>query len=128
MVTTEKLVQVKAKMEEVTERINALKAGAKDGSISENTMRTQTFKLRHDLKMMGIIKALLSDEEVNDEDFTSVFTLTKEREAGTIEVHKGDKLMELLVKYADKKDVMNKIGKAAEKQGLAINMVTGIVE
>lgn len=128
MTAKERLVQVKAKMEEVTKRIDVLKTGAKDGSISENTMRTQTFKLRHDLKMMGIIKALLSGEEVNDEDFTSVFTLTKEREAGTVEVHKGDKLMELLVKYADKKDIMNKIAKAAEKQGLVVNMATGIVE
>lgn len=122
--TTTLISMVTAKMAETQGRIDELKTG----DVSENTKRTQTFKLRRDLKMMNIILDLLSDEDVNEDDFKSIFTLTEQRKQESVVVQKGDKITDLLQKYADKRDLMTKLTKACESAGLTMNYQTGFIE
>lgn len=122
--TTTLISMVTAKMAETQGRIDELKTG----DVSENTKRTQTFKLRRDLKMMNIILDLLSDKDVNADDFKSVFTLTEQRKQESVVVQKGDKITDLLQKYADKRDLMTKLMKACESAGLTMNYQTGFIE
>ena len=122
--TSTLISMVTAKMAETLGRIDELKTG----DVSENTKRTQTFKLRRDLKMMNIILHLLSDKNVDEDDFKSVFTLTEQRKQESVVVQKGDKITDLLQKYADKRDLMTKLTKACENAGLTMNYQTGFIE
>ena len=58
-----------------------------------------------------------------------ITTLSGERAVRSlVEVHEGDSILELLQKYADKKDIQKKIQTACEKVGLVMNFKTGLIE
>ena len=59
--------------------------------------------------------------------FTSMVTLTSERKAAyTVEVHEGDRVMDLMKKYENVKDVYHKLMKAAEEAGLKADFANGV--
>lgn len=107
-----------AEMEELLEEL--LKS-----DVSENTKRTQKFQRQtaiHTLKvLMAIAKSEGDDVKFTmDEDkwYKSMVTLTAIRKAGiTIELHDGDKLMDILQKTNKPFDY---IKKQCEKQGYKI--------
>lgn len=100
-----------------------------NSDVSENTKRTQKFQRTKDIRAMIILNTVLhqaSDEIGLSEEvqkwFTSMVTLTSERKAKyTVEVHKGDSVLELLEKYKEVKDIYNKIMSAVKEQGLTVD-------
>lgn len=103
--------------------------------VSENTKRTQKFqrnKAIHDMCVLNTILHQCVGDEVGftteeQKWFDSMVTLTSERKAKyIIEVHEGDKVMELMEKYKEVKDVYHKMMKAADEAGLKANFAKGI--
>ena len=103
--------------------------------VSENTKRTQKFQRTKAIHNMLILSAVLhqcdKDEIILNEEvqkwFTSMVTLTSERKAAyTVEVHEGDRVMDLMKKYENVKDVYHKLMKAAEEAGLKADFANGV--
>lgn len=125
MRTVEMIKAVEMKIDEMETALDQLLKS----DVSENTKRTQKFQRTKDIRTMIILNAVLhqaSDEIGFSEEvqkwFNSMVTLTSERKAKyTVEVHEGDRISELLQKYADVKDVYHKMMKAAEEAGLKAN-------
>lgn len=127
----------------VDEKINELKsqiaAMKVNETLSKNTRGTQLYKLGRDRRVLHLIRSLLTLAgdgdglvELNENDmntFVLITTLAGERTArSSIEVKEGDSILELLQKYADKKDIQKKIQTACEKVGLIMNFKTGFIE
>lgn len=125
MKTVEMIKAVEAKISEMEFNLDQLL----NSDVSENTKRTQKFQRTKDIHAMFILNAVLhqaSDEIGLSEEaqkwFTSMVTLTSERKAKyTVEVHKGDSILELLEKYKEVKDIYNKIMGAVKRQGLTVD-------
>lgn len=131
MKTVEMIKMVELKMAEMESLLDELLKS----DVSENTKRTQKFqrtKAIHDMAVLNTILHQCVGDEVGftDEEqkwFNSMVTLTSERKAKfTVEVHEGDKVMELMEKYQDVKDVYHKLMKAAEEAGLKADFAKGI--
>ena len=127
----------------VDEKINELKsqiaAMKVNETLSKNTRGTQLYKLGRDRRVLHLIRSLLTLAgdgdglvELNENDmntFVLITTLAGERTArSSIEVKEGDSILELLQKYADKKDIQKKLQTACEKVGLIMNFKTGFIE
>ena len=105
-------------------------------SISKNTRGTQLYKLGRERRVLHLINSLITQLGDNvkfskdDMDtFILITTLASERTArSSIEVKEGDSILELLQKYADKKDIQKKLQTACEKAGLIMNFKTGFIE
>lgn len=112
-----------AKIEELQSSLDEL---LKNPGVSDNTKRTQKFQRTKEIRTLIMMRALIDGSGFSAEMekwFTSLVTLTSTRkEAQLIEVNKGDKLVDLLNKYQDKKDVYTKLMKAAESKGLKLNL------
>lgn len=131
MKTMEMIKMVELKMDEMESLLDELLKS----DVSENTKRTQKFqrtKAIHDMAVLNtILHQCVGDEvgftEEEQKWFNSMVTLTSERKAKfTVEVHEGDKVMELMEKYQDVKDVYHKLMKAAEEAGLKADFAKGI--
>ena len=131
MKTVEMIKAVEMKISEMTLALDELLKS----DVSENTKRTQKFqrnKAIHDLCVLNTILHQAVGEEIGftDEEqkwWDSMVTLTSTRKAKfTVEVHEGDKVMELMEKYQDVKDVYHKLMKAAEEAGLKADFAKGI--
>lgn len=99
--------------------------------LSDNTYKTQKYKRERENVLYGIIATLLDDNELTVEQMEkleSYTTPSADRKTVKVEVWKGATLMELLQRYSGVKDVLNKIQKACDNQGLKLNMSTGKVE
>lgn len=103
--------------------------------VSENTKRTQKFQRTKAIHEMAVLNTILhqcdKDEIILNEEvqkwFTSMVTLTSERKAAyTVEVHEGDRVMDLMKKYENVKDVYHKLMKAAEEAGLKADFANGV--
>lgn len=130
MKTVEMIKAVEAKISEMEFNLDQLL----NSDVSENTKRTQKFQRTKDIHAMIVLNAVLhqaSDEiglgEEAQKWFTSMVTLTSERKAKyVIEVHEGDKVMELMEKYKEVKDVYHKMMKAADEAGLKADFANGV--
>ena len=104
--------------------------------ISKNTRGTKLYKLGRDERVLNLINSLftqLGDKvKLSDADmdtFVLITTLESERaERTSIAVTEGDSILDLMQKYANKKDLQSKLTKAAEKAGLVLNYKTGKIE
>lgn len=124
----------------VEEKIAALKsqiaAMKVNETLSKNTRGTQLYKLGRERRVLHLINSLLQQvgdkiklSEDDMDTFVLITTLSGERASRTsVEVHEGDSILELLQKYADKKDIQKKIQTACEKVGLVMNFKTGLIE
>ena len=127
---------VDEKIDELKSQIAAMKVNE---TLSKNTRGTQLYKLGRDRRVLHLIRSLLTlagdDDglvELSENDmntFVLITTLAGERTArSSIEVKEGDSILELLQKYADKKDIQKKLQTACEKVGLIMNFKTGFIE
>ena len=131
MKTVEMIKAVEMKMSEMESLLDELlKSDA-----SENTKRTQKFQRTKAIHEMGVLNTILhqcvGDEvgftEEEQKWFDSMVTLTSERKAAyTVEVHEGDRVMDLMKKYENVKDVYHKLMKAAEEAGLKADFANGV--
>ena len=131
MKTFEMIKAVETKAQEMQESLEALL----NSDVSENTKRTQKFqrtKAIHDMLILSTVLHQCDKDEIilNEEVqkwFTSMVTLASERKAAyTVEVHEGDRVMDLMKKYENVKDVYHKLMKAAEEAGLKANFANGV--
>lgn len=131
MKTFEMTRAVETKVQEMQESLETLL----NSDVSENTKRTQKFqrtKAIHDMLILNTILHQCNKDEIilNEEVqkwFTSMVTLTNERKAAyTVEVHEGDRVMDLMKKYENVKDVYHKLMKAAEEAGLKADFANGV--
>ena len=124
---------VDEKIADLKSQIAAMKVNE---TLSKNTRGTQLYKLGRERRVLHLINSLitqLGDKVKFDKDdmdtFVLITTLAGERTArSSIEVKEGDSILELLQKYADKKDIQKKIQTACEKVGLVMNFKTGLIE
>lgn len=126
MKTVEMIKAVEMKISEMELALDELLKS----DVSENTKRTQKFqrnKAIHDMCVLNTILHQAVPEEVvfteaEQKWWDSMVTLTSERKAKyTVEVHKGDSILELLEKYKEVKDIYNKIMSAVKEQGLTVD-------
>ena len=131
MKTFEMTKAVETKVQEMQESLETLLKS----DVSENTKRTQKFqrtKAIHDMLILNTVLHQCDKDEIilNEEVqkwFTSMVTLTSERKtAYTVEVHEGDRVMDLMKKYENVKDVYHKLMKAAEEAGLKADFANGV--
>lgn len=131
MKTVEMIKAVEMKMSEMELLLDELLKS----DVSENTKRTQKFqrtKAIHDMAVLNtILHQCVGDEvgftEEEQKWWDSMVTLTSTRKAKyTIEVHEGDKVMELMEKYKEVKDVYHKMMKAADEAGLKADFANGV--
>ena len=131
MKTLEMTKAVETKVQEMQESLETLLKS----DVSENTKRTQKFqrtKAIHDMLILNTVLHQCDKDEIilNEEVqkwFTSMVALTSERKAAyTVEVHEGDRVMDLMKKYENVKDVYHKLMRAAEEAGLKADFANGI--
>ena len=131
MKTVEMIKAVETKVQEMQESLETLLKS----DVSENTKRTQKFqrtKAIHDMLILStVLHQCVGDEveflEEEQKWFDSMVTLTSERKAKfTVEVHEGDRVMDLMKKYENVKDVYHKLMKAAEEAGLKADFANGV--
>lgn len=131
MKTVEMIKAVETKVQEMQESLETLL----NSDVSENTKRTQKFqrtKAIHDMLILStVLHQCVGDEvgftEEEQKWFDSMVTLTSERKAKfTVEVHEGDRVMDLMKKYENVKDVYHKLMKAAEEAGLKADFANGV--
>lgn len=87
-------------------------------------------RIRRKVQLLGIIQELI--EVYCPEEFTlkkqadlmQALNPKKGRRSITIEVNEGDKVMDILTKYADVKDIYKKVQEACAQQGLKIVLDT----
>ena len=121
------------KIADLKSQIAAMKTNE---SISKNTRGTQLYKLSRDRRVLHLINSLITQlgdkvwlYEDDMDTLVLITTLSGERAVrSSVEVHEGDSILELLQKYADKKDIQKKIQTACEKVGLVMNFKTGLIE
>ena len=122
--------------EKIADLKSAIAAMKTNESISKNTRGTQLYKLGRERRVLHLINSLITQlgDKVwfNEEDrdtLVLITTLSGEHAVrSSVEVHEGDSILELLQKYADKKDIQKKIQTACEKVGLVMNFKTGLIE
>lgn len=131
MKTVEMIKAVEMKMSEMESLLDELLKS----DVSENTKRTQKFQRTKAIHEMAVLNTILHQcvgdevEFIEEEQkwFDSMVTLTSERKAKfTVEVHEGDKVMDLMKKYENVKDVYHKLMKAAEEAGLKADFANGV--
>lgn len=114
------------------EKINELKATIAslktNETLSKATRGTQLYARGRERRVLHLISALceqLSEIKLSEEDmntFVLITTLASERvQHEQVVINKGDTLVALLKKYENKKDVYNKITKAATAAGLTMS-------
>lgn len=119
------------KLEDLREERSDIKNSA---TLSENTVHTKLNKLSREIRNLQLIVDLLAcipdETDITFCDdakgyYPTLVRLSAEKAAyvarGTVEVHEGDALMDLLKKYVDTKDVYSKIMKEVDKNGLVMN-------
>ena len=121
------------KIADLKSQIAAMKVNE---TLSKNTRGTQLYKLGRERRVLHLINSLITQlgdkVKLNKDDmdtFVLITTLASERAVrSSIEVKEGDSILELLQKYADKKDIQKKLQTACEKVGLVMNFKTGLIE
>lgn len=122
--------------EKIADLKSAIAAMKVNETLSKNTRGTQLYKLGRERRVLHLINSLITQlgdkiklSEDDMDTFVLITTLSGERASRTsVEVHEGDSILELLQKYADKKDIQKKIQTACEKVGLVMNFKTGLIE
>ena len=130
-------VNVKEIRQALKDRINELKgeiAGLADSTaIKESTKSTRRHALRRDLRIASLLAEMalaISAEEISitEEALIGFNQLCFPSDGGSkVEVREGDSILELMEKYAEVKDLLSKLNKAADKIGCKLDFTTGKV-
>lgn len=125
--TTNKLsVLCEEKIKELRGSISSMKTNT---VLSKATRGTQLYKMGRERRVLHLIKSLIEqcDSKLNlSEDdmdtFTLITTLVSERAVrSSVVCEEGDSITELLVKYAEVRDVYGKLTKYCESHGLTMD-------
>lgn len=134
MATTTKTNRVQLIDEKLNELKNLIAETKTSDGISKNTRSTKLYALGRERRVLHLIRSLVEqmpEAKLDDADmdtFVLITTLASERAVqSSVEVHEGDSILDLLQKYADKKDISSKLNKACEKAGLKLDYGTGKV-
>ena len=122
----------------IDEKLNELKstiaATKTSDTISKNTRSTKLYALGRDRRVLHLIRTLVEAnpdvklDTADSDTFVLITTLATERTvSASVEVKEGDSILDLLQKYADKKDISTKLNKACEKAGLKLDYAAGKV-
>ena len=102
--------------------------------ISKNTRSTKLYALGRDRRVLHLIRTLMEAnpdiklDTADSDTFVLITTLAAERTVqSSVVVNEGDLILDLLQKYADKKDIATKLNKACEKAGLKMDYAAGKV-
>ena len=117
------------KVDELKSTIASLKTNE---TLSKSTRGTQLYAKGRERRVLLLIKELVSNcnaetklSEPSMNTLTLITTLASERtQQKAVEVKEGDKLMDLLKKYEDKKDILKKLQTAAEKIGCVVDFAS----
>lgn len=124
---------VNDKINELKSQIAAMKVNE---TLSKNTRGTQLYKLGRERRILHLINSLVSQlgdnniklDEADMNTFVLITTLAGERvERVSVTCQEGDNILDLLQKYADKKDLQNKLATYCEKNGLRLDYASGKV-
>lgn len=115
------------KIAELTKKIATTKTS---DVLTKNTRGTQLYKLGRERRTVALIKELLSIADNNttlsDASISTLNLLVGEHPtAVSFSVSQGDKLIDILEKYKDVKDVYGKLMKFCDKEGL--KLVDGVI-
>jgi hypothetical protein len=103
-------------------RINELKLKAENKELS-NSVR---YKCRRDMDILRLIGNGIPEGTVlDDEDRATLARLMDPEVNEPIVVNEGDLIMKILEDNQDRRDVMGKVTKAAEKAGLKLDFASG---
>lgn len=122
----------------IDEKLNELKSVIAETKtsdiISKNTRSTKLYALGRDRRVLHLIRTLMEAnpdiklDAADSDTFVLITTLAAERTVqSSVVVNEGDLILDLLQKYADKKDIATKLNKACEKAGLKLDYATGKV-
>lgn len=103
-------------------------------AVSKNTRSTKLYALGRDRRVLHLIRTLVEAnpdiklDAADSDTFVLITTLAAERSVqSSVVVNEGDLILDLLQKYADKKDISTKLSKACEKAGLKLDYAAGKV-
>lgn len=116
------------KIKELKSSIAAMKTNT---VLSKATRGTQLYKMGRERRVLHLVKTLVEQcgsklelQEDDMETFTLITTLISERAPrSSVECKEGDKITDLLTKYAEVKDVYGKLTKYCESHGLSMDCV-----
>lgn len=122
----------------IDEKLNELKSVIAEtktaDNISKNTRSTKLYALGRDRRVLHLIRTLMEAnpdiklDSADSDTFVLITTLAAERTVqSSVVVNEGDLILDLLQKYADKKDIATKLNKACEKAGLKMDYAVGKV-
>lgn len=124
---------VNNKIDELKSQIAAMKVNE---TLSKNTRGTQLYKLGRERRVLHLINSLVSQlgdnniklDEADMDTFVLITTPAGERaERVSVTCQEGDNILDLMQKYADKKDLQNKLAAYCEKNGLKLDYSSGKV-
>lgn len=118
------------KIEELKATIAKLKT---DDSISKATRGTQLYARGRERRVLHLVQSLIAqmneDVQLDEDDrntLTLITTLAAERvRYDAVVINEGEMLIDVLKRYSERKDIMNKINAACEKAGLSIDYAQG---
>lgn len=121
------------KVDELKSTIASLKTNE---TLSKSTRGTQLYARGRERRVLLLIRELISNcnaetklSEPSMDTLTLITTLASERvQQKAVEVKEGDKLMDLLKKYEDRKDILKKLQTAAEKIGCVVDFTTQTIK
>ena len=122
----DKIKLIDEKLDELKKSIAETKTSE---SISKNTRGTKLYALGRERRVLHLIRSLLENNDIklgadDMNTFVLLTTLASERAIqSSIEINEGDKILDVLQKYSDRKAV--NIMKAAERKGLKTDYSTG---
>ena len=121
------------KVDELKSTIASLKTNE---TLSKSTRGTQLYARGRERRVLLLIKELINAipaetklTETSMGTFVLITTLASERTRyDAVEVKEGDKLMDLLKKYEDRKDILKKLQAAAEKIDCVVDFTTQTIK
>ena len=131
------VITMKEVREALANRASELKAELADltnsTAIKESTKSTRRHALRRDLRIASLLAEMalaISAEEISitEEALIGFNQLCFPSDGGSkVEVREGDSILELMEKFAEVKDLLSKLNKAADKIGCKLDFTTGKV-
>lgn len=121
------------KVDELKSTIASLKTNE---TLSKSTRGTQLYARGRERRVLLLIRELVSNcnaemklSEPSMDTLTLITTLASERtQQKAVEVKEGDKLMDLLKKYEDRKDILKKLQAAAEKIDCVVDFTSQTIK
>jgi hypothetical protein len=106
----------------------------KVGTLLDKEKATQRYHVKRDINVLSLIEELLKtaskDVGLSEKAVKTFLQLTEPQQVTvtTVEVKMGDRILDLMQKYADVKNLLPRLEKAANKVGCTVNFNSGLIE